>query len=143
MIEQTCNYIYQEIDRKRVQSAAIKIERKEFLNLWTGASYWKEQTGVFVLAPRQTGKTSALERTIDKIRDEQKHCDITIVVPRISETKLNGDRILSSSNKHFILDTKKYNVLIVDEFEWIDKKYLDYLLGKYEWQEVIMVGSKK
>ncbi len=115
---------------------------------------WTQQTGVFCLAPRQSGKTTVLKEFIETLKlIYNKKCNVIVICPYQAMTNMYKDskadccftnlgyqrQTVSFMNPKLV--EKEFH-LVCDEFLLFDEKVLDTLLSK-EWKSVTMIGSMK
>ena len=122
---------------------------ESFRSQLTTQSWWKEWAGLFILCPRQSGKTTAL-------------CNFSTVLKRfhpqdelvgVAYYDLNRELLSARGDFHHVLEPQptgewiqdskcnvKHSHLLVDEFMLLGDGYLSYLLS-FPWKSVTMIGT--
>lgn len=114
---------------------------KEQLNI---QGWWREIGGIFVLAARQTGKTTALNSFMRHLKLLKPNDRIVAVTPykALLNNLTGADLLLKAKKGTYWLRAINTNTdhLVVDEFMLIDRDMLNTLLS-FEWQSVTMIGT--
>ena len=121
--------------------------RPNFKEMLTTKGWWTEIAGVFILSPRQTGKTSALKEFIRYLKRTNGDDRVVTISPYKSmRDNLAGDADLDlvaqeGTSWLYAIDSNTDH-LVVDEFMYLPGGVMDTLLS-FEWRSVTMIGSMK
>lgn len=132
-----------------VEWLASQKRAKERANLrqdLTTPNWWKEVAGTFILAARQTGKTTALNNFIGHLKTLRPNERVVAVAPyqaaleKLPEADL---KLKARAGTSWLGDINtNTDHLVVDEFMFLKRETLDLLLS-FEWQSVTMIGGVK
>lgn len=120
---------------------------KNFEDYMSTKGLWIEAKGIFITAPRQSGKTTALCNVAKMLLSLDNNSDVIIAAPYEAmikgiKNKVNSNvSVVRADNINLIrgLNHSNYH-LLVDEYKLADKAFINNVL-EYKWKSVIMIGT--